>query len=172
MARISSNWRITFDPFGASPKVLLAFGDLTEGEVVFPYRKSLEVVDITEGTAPFMRLNGNSVASIEFERFTAEATDSAARIKIMDSLLEVEAMGKKPLKVEISGVTDRSWIFTESVVASHESTRWLETAKARLARRYTITATGVLLQIATPGSQNFSAIAYPFGSLINTFSTL
>ena len=172
MARISSNWKITFDPFGASPIVLLDFGDLTEGEVVFPYRKSLEVVDITEGSAPFMRLNGNSVASIEYERYTAEATDAAARTAIMDSLLEVESMGKKPLKVEINGVADRSWIFTESVVGSHESSRWLESAKARLSRRYTINATGILLQIATPGSQNFGDIAYGFGSLTNTFGTL
>lgn len=143
MAKVSSNWKFTFDPAGVSPVVLLAYGDLTEGEVRFPYRRSLEVIDITEGAAPFLRLNGNAAVTIEFERYTIETDDKTARQAIMDSLLAIDALGKKPLRVEISGITDRYWQFANAVIHIHEPSRWLESARARVCKRYTITATGL-----------------------------
>jgi len=172
MARVSSNWKLTFDPFGASPVVLLNFGDYTEDELTFPFRRRLEVIDITEGAAPFLRLSGNAACSIEFQRYHAESTDSAARSAMLGAIIETEAIGKKPLKVEVSGITDRFWLFSEAVVSNLEPSRWLETALPRVSRRYGITATGLSLQITTPGEQAFSAIAYPFASLTNSFATL
>lgn len=172
MPRVSSNWKFTFDPFGSSPVVLLAIGQDTEGEVRFPMRRSFEVVDLAEGSAPFLRLNGNTVTEIELEVYGTESTDKDARQAMLDALLEVQDFEKKPLKIEISGISDRSWIFDDAVLHQLEPFRHLESARPRLAKRYSITASGLDLSITLTAGQTFGGVARTFGQLANTFGNI
>lgn len=172
MPRISSNWKLTFDPFGSSPIVLLNFGDDIEGEIRFPYRRGLEVVEITEAAVPFLRLKGNSFLEFSFEVYGVETTDALARQAIMQSLMDVEPLGKAPLKVEVFGITDRFWLFTSAVINELDPGRFLETAKPRLSKRYAVTAAGLEFNITLPGGQTFASVAYPPNQILNSFSTL
>ena len=170
MARIYSNWKITFDPYGAAPLVLLNFGDDIEGEIRFPLRKSMEIVEITEAEAPFLRLKGNTHCEFAFEVYEVGATDAAARQAVLDALLETETLGKKPLKIEVNGLTDRYWLFSSSVVQEVEPTRFLETAKPRLSKRYGVTGAGLRYNIQIDGGETFAATDYKFGQITNTFA--
>ena len=75
---ILSNWKLTFDPAG-TPRVLLDFGQKMVQELRWPVRRGLEVVDIAEAAAPFLRVTGNAVVALSFEVFADEATDALSR---------------------------------------------------------------------------------------------
>lgn len=145
---ILSNWKLTFDPAG-TPLVLLAYGDAIEGELRFPLKRGLEVVPLADAPAPFLRATGNSVVTIEFDVFPYLATDALARAAVMQSLITADALAKKPLKVEVSGVTDKYWLFSTSYLSDHNPGRRLQSARARLVKSYTLTCTG-LSEVAVP----------------------
>jgi hypothetical protein len=142
MPKISSNWKLTFSP-ASSPKVLLDYGDKIEGELRFPLSKGMEVVDLVDSEAPFLRDNGNNTYQIQFEVYTDEALDKTARQRVMESLIAVGAYGRAPLRIQVSGITDRYWQFANSFVREHNPGRWLDAPVARLVKGYTITATGL-----------------------------
>lgn len=142
MPKTPSNWRFTYDPAGV-PRVLVAFGDKIEGEPRFPLTKGMELVNLVDSLAPFLRPSGNNSVSIQFEVYTDESLDATARQRVMESLIAVGPLGRKPLRIEVYGITDRYWQFSHSVITEHNPGRWLESAKARLVKGYTITATGL-----------------------------
>lgn len=139
---ILSNWKLTYDPAG-TPLVLLDVGWKVAGELRFPLKRGLEVVDLAEAAAPFLRPAGNSVVTIQFEVFKDESLDKTARQAVMESLIAVNALGKKPLRIEISGITDRYWQFSNAYLHEHNPARYLEAPVARRVLGYTITATGL-----------------------------
>lgn len=139
---IQSLWKFTFDPSG-TPLVLLNYGDMLEGEVRFPLKRGVEVVQITAGAAPFIRPSGNSSVTISFEVFPTGATDAAARTAVLDSILAINATGKKPLKIEAQGVTSKYWQFANCYIPEHDPARVIESARPRYSKVYTLICTGL-----------------------------
>lgn len=142
MAKISSNWRLRFDPAGADV-VLLAYGDMVEGELKFPWARPLETVPLVDAAAPFLRLSKNSKLVLSFAVYKAHASDAAARQAVMESLLAIDALVKKPLRIEISGISDRYWQFANAAVSEHEPAMDVNPARPRTVRSYNITVTGM-----------------------------
>ena len=138
---IISNWRITFSP-ASSPKVLVAYGDEIEAEPNWPLRRGLEVVPLADATAPFLRVSGNDLVTFGFTVYQDESLDTDARRKIMESLVSVGGYGKRPLKIEINGITDRYWEYANSFITDHDPMRSVD-GLGRIAKRYSIVAAGL-----------------------------
>jgi hypothetical protein len=139
--RISSNWKLTYDPAG-TPLVLLTYGDLIQGEPRFPLAKALEVIPLAE-TDPLLRDGKSKVHTIQFEVYASAASDKLARQAIMESLVTAGALTRKPLKLEISGITDRYWLYSAAFVEQHNPGMFVEPSVARLVKGWTIKATGL-----------------------------
>jgi hypothetical protein len=143
MAFIISNWKITFDPAGVSPLVLIAFGDRIDKEPRWPLAMAGEEVAIAASAQPFLRDTGNRTVQFQFETYRDEALDSTARRKVMESLILAAPLGVKPLRIEIAGITDAYWQFAQARITNHTPGRLLEAPTARVVRGWTITATGL-----------------------------
>lgn len=141
MPRISSNWKLTFDPAG-TPLVLLAYGDLIEGEPRFPLAKALEVIPLAE-TDPLLRDAQSKVHTIQFEVYASAVSDKAARQAIMESLVAAGSLTRKPLRLEINGITDRYWQYANAFIEAHNPGMYVEPNVARLVKGWTIKATGL-----------------------------
>lgn len=139
---ILSNWKLTFDPAG-TPRVLLDFGQKMVQELRWPVRRGLEVVDIAEAAAPFLRVTGNAVVALSFEVFADEATDALSRRALLEGLIAVAALGKRPLRVEIAGISGTYWQFANAAISEHEPARHLTAPTARASLKYNIQATGL-----------------------------
>lgn len=143
MAKVTSNWKITFDPAG-SARVLLDFGDKIEGEPVWSLKKGVQTTPLDDAVAPFLRAAGNAVVTFTIKVFTDEALDATARQRIMESLISISALVKKPLRIQVDTITDRYWQFANCCISDHTPSREIESAKARLYKTYSITATGLV----------------------------
>ncbi len=136
---IYSNWKITFDPAGAAT-VLVDIGDKLASEVVFRASRGAELIDLVDSAAPFLRDQKNASATITIQHFKDSASDALARQSLMEGMISVLSPGKKPLKVEAKGVTDRYWLFTECIIRSFSPDRYMEAPVARLLKGYDIVA--------------------------------
>lgn len=141
MSKISSNWKLTFDPAGV-PLVLLDYGDWIEGELRFPLRRGLEVVNLADSANPFLRPTGNAVITIAFDRYRDETLDTTARRAVMESLVAILPLARKPMFVEVSGIVDRYWRFESCFITEHNPGRWLDAPVARRIQSYSLTCTG------------------------------
>jgi hypothetical protein len=141
MPRISSNWKLTFDPAG-TPLVLLNYTDLIEGEPRFPLAKALEVIPIAEAD-PLLRDQQSRVHTIQFEVYASAASDQLARRAIMESLVAAGPLGRKPLRLQINGITDRYWQYASAFIEAHNPGMYVEPNVARLVKGWTIKATGL-----------------------------
>ena len=140
---IVSNWKFTYDPLG-TPLVLLDYGALLADEIVWSIQRGMEVVQLVDSAAPFLRASGNSVVSISFKVSQEESADSTARTKMLDSIIAVDALIKKPLKVQAYGVIATTyWTFANAYITGHEATPDRDAAASALYKSYTITATGL-----------------------------
>ena len=135
---LTSNWKLTFDPAG-TPLVLLAIGDEMAEEIRWPLKKGMELVNLLDSANPFLRATGNNSFSIRLEVFADESGDAMARRKIMESLLAVAALGKKPLKIEAAGVTDRYWLAAAAVITDYDPAILIDFPGARATKVYAIT---------------------------------
>lgn len=145
---VFSNWQFRFDPTGANI-ALLEYGDLMDAEPKFPLRRNLEIVPLVGADAPFMRLSGNAVVSVTYSIYPDESGDGAARKRVLRSLSLITALGRKPLRISVAGVTDLYWQFAACVVEAHSSGRKIHAAKSRLELTYTLTCTG-LAEVVVP----------------------
>jgi hypothetical protein len=136
-----SNWKLTFDPSG-TPQVLLNFGDVLTEEIRFPMAIGLEVVPLPGAAAPYLRPSGNAFCSMTFERLTLPSSlyDKSARSDVLDTLITFAPLGRKPLRIEVYGLTDRYWQFANSAFTLVEPRRVLESSKPRFSQKYQITA--------------------------------
>lgn len=141
MAKISSNWKLTFDP-GGSNTVLLDYGEWMEGELRFPMTKGLEVERIVEAD-DFLRPTGGTAFTIAFEVYKDYSTDALARQQVMTSLISIGNKSRKELKLQIYGITDRHWIFANAYITSHNPGRILEAPVARMVKGFTAVAVGL-----------------------------
>jgi hypothetical protein len=107
-----SLWKLTFDPSG-TPLVILDQGDALDDELRFSLVKGLEVVELENSAAPFLRSRRNSVFNIEFERRIIAASDAAARSALLDWQISLADYGKKALKCEFTGENDY-WTFANA----------------------------------------------------------
>ena len=168
---VISNWKLTLDPHG-TPLVLLNIGDKIQDELSFPAKLGLEVVDLTDSEDPFLRPSGNNVVNISWEIWADEATDLLASQNVLNSLITVLKLGRKPLRIEIYGITDRYWQFANAFITEHEPRRRLESPKARAAKVYAATCVGFELYITLTPGLTFSAIPIAFNQITNNFSAL
>jgi hypothetical protein len=139
---ISSNYKLTYDP-GGTPVVLVAVGDRIAQELEFALEKSVEVVGLIDAAAPFVRVGKNAVVTFTIEKATDGSDDKTARAAILDALLAAQSATKKPLKIEVSGITASYWQFTNATIKSHGTRRYLEAPAARWVQTWSITATGL-----------------------------
>lgn len=137
---LTSNWKLTFDPAG-TPLVLLAIGDEMAAEIRWPLKKGMELIDLVDSSNPFLRAKGNNAFSIQLEIYADESDDATARRKIMESLIAVAALVKKPLKIEAAGVTDRYWQAAAAVITDHEPSIVIDFPGARATKIFSITFT-------------------------------
>jgi hypothetical protein len=143
--RLESNWKFTFDP-DVAPRVILNFGDLIEGEPVWSLKKGLQVTQLDEAVAPFLRASGNAVVNFTIKVYAADVVspalmDKTARQRVMESLIAVAPLAVAPLKVQVNGLTDRFWQFEDSYITEHtpqKDTEWEGQWKS-----YNVTATGL-----------------------------
>ena len=140
---IVSNWKFTYDPTG-TPLVLLDYGTLLADEIVWSIQRGMEVVDLVDAAYPFLRAKGNSLVTINFKVSKEETTDQLARIAMLDSLVAVNLLTKKPLKVQVYGVSAGTyWTFADAYISAHETTPDRDSTASSLIKKYTITATGL-----------------------------
>jgi len=168
--KTESLWRLTFDPAG-TPQIFCNYrrvvsgvnvrGDWVEGELRIPLQRGVEVVDLVDSLAPFLRLLGNDkyVFTLDvWEDKTANLVvgsntygpDIAARVAMMDFLIAMSATGRKPLNVEITGYVDHYWQFASCVISAAETARVLETSKFRILRSYSMICTGLSKKTGVP----------------------
>lgn len=145
---VQSNWKLTLDPSG-TPKVLLNFGDKIDEELSFPLKLGLEVVDLTDSPAPFLRPTKNNTVEISWTVYSDQATDKDSRVEVMNSLIAVMAYTRKPLRIEVSGHSAGYWQFANAFIKEFEPRRHLNSPIARAAKIYSATCTG-LTYTATP----------------------
>jgi hypothetical protein len=142
--KIESNWRITFDPSG-SARVLLEYGDMVDSELAWSLKKTLQVTQLDEASEPFLRHAGNAVVNLAFRVYTDEPVDATGRRNILESLMAVTALVKKPLRVSVRGITEVTgtyWQFSNSYITEHSPLRDVESDG--IVRSYSITATGLV----------------------------
>lgn len=142
MDGITSNWRLTIDP-AVTPVVILDYADKMPAEPDFGKSEAAIVEDLVRSDTPFLDTARNRVHSITFARLLDSATDALSRQAMMLELLAASAEDPKPLKLEISGITDRHWLFSGCVVTELKPGRYLFSAKPRRMVSYQITAVGM-----------------------------
>ncbi|MEI6178550.1 MAG: hypothetical protein WCS43_16790 [Verrucomicrobiota bacterium] len=154
--KIKSFWKLTFDPAG-TPLVVLGFGDYVEGTLRFPMQRGMEVVTLTNSAAPYLRMTGNTQIVIALNIYTAAPTVSgvtdaniAAAITALDSLIAIDATGKKPLNIQLQGYTSYYWQFANAAISNHDPGAYLESLRAPLVKSYSITCTGLSKKSGTP----------------------
>lgn len=140
MARIVSTWKITFDPIG-TPLVLMDYGQLIDADPKPGLRSPLEVVDLAGADFPFLRPLGNRRYELQWGVYQTLSTRILAQRSILDSLLTVGALGRKPLRIEIQGLTGTHWQFANAYVTEHAPSMSVERGYPRNLKTYSATAT-------------------------------
>jgi hypothetical protein len=145
----ASAWKLTYDPAG-TPVVLVNYGDLMESDELDPsLEKSVEVVSLVDAAAPFLRVGKNAVTSFSIRVLSYGISELAARSTMLDSLITAQTATKKPLRIEVEGVTNFYWQWASATVKSHRPRRLLENPAAALVTQWDIVAT-VLSKTAVP----------------------
>lgn len=142
MDGVSSNWKFTLDPAGV-PAVILNYLDKLTGEPEFGKSEGAILEDLIRSDTPFLDAAGNKVLSISYSRLLDSDTDANSRKAMMEELVAVTPEDPKPLKVEVSGISDRHWLFFGCVVTELKPGRYLPSSRARRITSYNITAVGM-----------------------------
>ena len=140
---ISSCYKLTYDPAG-TPVVLLNYGDKIEAELEFPLEKSVEVVQLVDSAAPFVRVSKNAVVNVSLGRALDAASDKEARAAVLAALILAQTATKKPLKIEVLGYSDRYWTFANATLKSSKVRRYLNTPQARWVQTFDFICTGLI----------------------------
>lgn len=143
-----SNWKLTFDPAG-TPRVLLDFGEKLAEEISFQGAKGLEVVDLTDAASPFLRPSGNNVVTFSWELWRDAVSDAQARADALNGMMAIIALGRRPLRIQLSGFTGGYWQFANACITEHSALRRLESPTPRYVQTFSATCTG-LSYTATP----------------------
>lgn len=143
MDYVYSNHRLTFDPNG-TPLVILAYEQWIDKELAFSLAKAVEVIEPLDAAAAFIRDGKTQVWTAQITTYSTEELDLTARVNAMQSHLTIAPLGKKPLLIEIQGVTGgHYWAFSSCFIKGHTPVREIESGRARWSRSYDIVATGL-----------------------------
>jgi lysophospholipase L1-like esterase len=98
-----------------------------------------------------------------------ESTDSAARAAMLDGLIAAELATKKPLRIEVSGVSNAYWQFSNATVKSHKPKRLLGYDTPANVTQYDFSATGLtkgikIAKVAVVGDSIIAATSDAPGS--------
>ncbi len=140
---VISNWRFTLYPAGVAVP-LLNYGDEIDAEPTWPLRKPLDTINLVDSATPFLRPAGNTIYTLSWRLFADLDLDKTARQHVMEGLLYYQNTAKGPLNIEIQGITDRFWQFSQAYLTEHTPQRWMDAGTARIARGYSVTATGLV----------------------------
>lgn len=136
-----SLWTLTLDPSG-TPLVILTAGDALDDELRFGVQKGLEVVDLENSDAPFLRPRKNAVYQIGFERRIIAASDIAARAALLDWQITLGTYAKKALKCQYTGENDY-WTFANAFITRAATWRKIEDPNPAYILSVEITAAGL-----------------------------
>jgi hypothetical protein len=139
---IISNWKLTLDPAG-TPLVLVNYGDKLVDEISLGAERLATLTPLVRSAAPHMEDEQNVSATITFDRYDDSDTDANVRKALLQSLLTSLTLDKKPLKIEVQGITDRYWTFAEALVSSYRPGRYVGSGKPRRLTGYQILAIGL-----------------------------
>jgi hypothetical protein len=146
---IYSSWKLTYDPAG-TPVVLVNYGDLLESDELDPaLEKTVEVVSLVDAAAPFIRVGKNAVTSFSLRVLSFGATDLAARSAMLDAIITAQTATKKPLRIEVEGVTGYYWQWANATVKGFRPRRLLADTAPAVATQWDIVAT-TLTKTAVP----------------------
>lgn len=137
-----SRWKLTWDPAG-TPIVLLDFDEMIADEPRWPMSRGTETVPLADSLVPFLRASGNHSVQIGFEVARTETLDATARQRVLESLIAAASMAKKPLRVEIQGISDRYWQFSQCLVTEHNPARHIPAPGSRHLRGWTLVCAGL-----------------------------
>jgi hypothetical protein len=144
---VASRWKITYDPSGGNPLTLLWPGQLLESEIPWQVDHPVEVVNLVDGAAPFIRPIGNALYTLNFTTIDIWESDKRSRTELLAWLEYWGLLGRKPLRIEIYdqyGATSFPyWQFNDCYVTSFTPVRTIEQGRTRLAKTYNIVASGL-----------------------------
>lgn len=146
-----SRWRLTHDP-GGTPFVLLDFDDWIDDELVPEVLSQFSVTPLAAGAAPFIRDEKNVSYNLNFTAMENFNTEAGARRTIMNRLITIGALTKKPLRVQIAGdaglITEVYWQFQVAAIRAGVPRRVYRVSGFYVSTKYTILAT-TLLRVGT-----------------------
>lgn len=157
----SSQWRLTYDPAGAAT-VLVDFDTMLESDELEPQLdKTVEVVQLVDAAAPFLRVGKNAVVNFSVRVISEATTDADSRAAMLDSLIDAQDATKKPLRIEVAGITNAYWQFANATAKSHKPRRLLAYDKPANVTQWDIVATGLAkgIKIAKVAAVGDSIIA-------------
>jgi hypothetical protein len=137
MAKIISDWRLSLGSL-----ILVDYGDVLAEEITWTVKKSLQITQLDESTAPFLRAAGNSIFTTNVTVFRNRASDILARNFELQTLYDHAPTATDILFVGIAGIA--SWKFTKAMVTDVSTA--IDTDSLRTSRIKTtlaITATGL-----------------------------
>lgn len=145
---IASRWKITYDPAGSNPVVLVDNGQQIDAEIPWSVERPMEVVPLVDSAVPFIRPSGNASFRIDFTAFESRSTDYEARFESMAWLEYWQTLPKKPLKIQFAtaagGVLSLPYfIFSSCFISSFQPSRIIENGSPILAKKYSIIAAGL-----------------------------
>jgi hypothetical protein len=102
--QVLSNWKLTYDPAG-TPLVILAFGQIMEGEFALPWRQQVQESTRIRATTAKRWARGNVSSGISLATFKDHASDAAARLWCLQTsiALGTYAGSTAKLRLEIEG---------------------------------------------------------------------
>lgn len=105
-----SDWRIVWDPAGASPLVLLDFGDLMDSEIRLPRQQLAATGKPDFALRARVVSRGNRRGRLEFTRRLPHATAAASWTAALDALAALPWGLKGDLTIQPRGGTARDYV--------------------------------------------------------------
>lgn len=136
--RVHSAWTIDLGVYN-----ILTYGDLLAEEPVWTLRSTLQVVQLDQSQAPFLRNGGNNVMSTSFKLYVRSTTDGLARATTFNRLTELANQGVKPLYIVTAA---GSWKCASAMITDVTTTMEVDSpTKSYCSVSYSLTATQPLV---------------------------
>lgn len=115
---VLSNWKLTYDPAGANPVVLLDYNMELTDEPEMSLRRGLEVVTIPYGT-PFLRPTNSDLYEVAVSIERNSSTDAYARRDMLNQLTDrYDQTVRMPIRLEIANLTTQYYQWSAAFIHS------------------------------------------------------
>lgn len=138
---VSSNWKITYDPTGGTPLLLVDFGTKIAEEFELPWNQSVQESPRLRAASMKFFGRGNVQNGVTFSVYKDHADDAAARNWMLAHAIALPALVTKTLKIEVKNGS--GYLLAEAVVRSASSRMVPKAPVARTLTRYEITGSGL-----------------------------